>query len=361
MSGPVKIEHRDAFVKSVAAALRDRCKVPAGARVLVAVSGGADSVALLRALALLASLKPWRLELSVVHVQHHLRGDAERDAALAAELAKSLNLPFLRADLSPEDRQGNLENWARRERYAALATMAHAIDADFIATAHHADDQLETLLMRLMRGASVRGMRGMRWRARVPGPGGRALGVSAGHDSAAPGLTRRLTLIRPLLAVDREEIVRFLRELNQRWCEDQTNTDSGRVRSRLRRDVLPVLRELKADVARRSTALSDHLQQVSRVLGDLIDIAADRVIVTGRVRTFDRTDARTLRPVVLAGLLRRLLIASGAKPDRIGENAMRPVIRSIRDGAGGERTFDFSGGVRVKVTRSEITVEAPTL
>jgi tRNA(Ile)-lysidine synthetase-like protein len=352
MPGDMQIDHRHPLIKTVAAALRDRCAAPAGARLLVAVSGGADSVALLRALALLAPRGECGLSLAVGHVHHHLRDEADDDARFVERLAGELKLPFLRGDLDLNHRRGNLESAARRRRYAALVEMARTIGAPFIVTAHHGDDQLETLLMRLLRGASVRGLRGMAWRRvlRFDDDAGR----DGDSDSARP-LAWGCELLRPLLAVGRDEIIRFLRDLGQAWREDHTNADATRLRARLRRDVLPVLHDLKPDIIHRAAGLADHLRQVSALLDDAVSAAADRVVVEGGDRVIDRTDARTLRRVVLGGLLRRLLVAAGAKADRLGGRALAPVLRAIRDATGGTRTFNLSRAT-VVLTRDSVTI-----
>lgn len=342
MNRPVKVEGHDPLVKAVGAALRNRCRVTAASRLLVAVSGGADSVALLRALATLAPKNEWRMDLAVAHVQHHLRDQAEQDATFVHDLSTALKLPYFRADLDVNRGAGNLEGKARKQRYEALLIMARAFGASSIITAHHGDDQLETMIMRMLRGSSVDGMRGMAWRRML---GGQAM-------SGGPCVQ----LLRPMLAIERTEILRYLRDLNQPWCEDHTNEDVTRFRARLRRDVLPVLHELKPDVARRVSQLSDHLRQAARLLTDAVDAAADRVVVTGDLRMLDRTDARTLRPIVLAGLLRRLLLEMGARPDRIGSRALSPLVRAIGDTTGGSRSFDFSGRITVLVTRQVITI-----
>ena len=370
--------HHD-FVRALAHALRQRCRLQPGDRILVAVSGGPDSVALLRGLHALATRKEWKLNLSVGHVQHHLREQAEADARFVEELATSLKLPFLRADLdlkASANDERNLEANAREKRYDALLTMARAIDADFVATAHHGDDQMETLLMRLLRGASVRGLRGMPWRrplstesnaaqtrgatrrGRLKRPRQTTLDLQS-EPPDQPALTpkHRIALIRPLLAHSRAQIDAFLAALKQPTCIDHTNADVSRLRARLRRDVMPVLREVKPDIAARAAALADHLRQVERVLDDAISAAADRVVVTNNEHTFDRADARTLRPVILTGLLRRLLVEVGVDADRLSGRALAPLLRAIRDRAGGKRTFDFQDGARVTLTRGEIRVE----
>ncbi len=343
MNRPVKVEHHDPLVKAIGRSLGDRCRVRPGDRLLAAVSGGADSVALLRALVILAGRREWNLTLAIGHVQHHLRDDAEGDAIFVQSLASELRLPFLRADLNIEKHAGNLEAQARKQRYEALGAMAAAAGAAHVVTAHHGQDQIETMLMRLLRGSSLKGLSGMAWRRRlIPA-------ADTGHA---------MQLIRPMLAIDRRELLRFLTGLNQPWCEDHTNADASRWRARLRRDVLPVLRELKPDVAARATMLADQLRQAGKVLDDAVSVVLDRVIVQGDSRTLDRTDARTLRMIVLSGVLRHLLLELGARADRLTTRSMKPMLRAIRDTTGGSRLFQFSEGVTALITRTAIVVSA---
>ena len=214
---------------------------------IIAVSGGADSVALLRTLAALANRRTWQLKLAVGHIQHHLREEAEADAQFVAELSDQLDLPFLRTDLDLTQVRGNLESVARKERYRALRTMAAEFDASSIVTAHHGDDQLETLLMRILRGSSSRGLGCMAWRRKLQ-----------------PGSP--VVLLRPMLAVDRQQVVEFLGDLNQTWCQDHTNADRSRLRARLRHDVIPVLHDVCHDAAAKSVATADHMRQFHQVV-----------------------------------------------------------------------------------------------
>lgn len=239
--------HYHPLVRHVAAGLRRRCGVVEGDAIVLAVSGGADSVALLRAMHLLAPRRTWRLRLVVGHVQHHLRDDAEHDARFVAALAATLGLPFARRDVHPHHHGGNLEATARRQRYAALVQIAAEHDARLIATAHHADDQLETLLMRLVRGTGVRGLRGIAWR----------------HGASRDESARGISVIRPMLAATHDEAVSLLGQLQQTWCEDASNADRTRLRARLRATVTPRLRELHPRVARHAVALADAVRAVS--------------------------------------------------------------------------------------------------
>ena len=335
------------FTRAVARSLRRRCGVQGGAavgeHVLAAVSGGADSVALLRALAALAPRRRWRLRLTVAHVHHHLRGDdAERDARFVKELAEALGLPFERADLSPDETPRNVEAWARRARYEALGQIAQRCSATHIATAHHGDDQLETLLMRMMRGTSVQGLRGIAWK--------KGFKLQGSED--------RAHVVRPMLGVGRDDVTAFLREIGQTWCEDHTNADVSRERARLRRDVLPVLHDMRPDAAKRAVGMADHARDLDRWLrGEVRRAHRDTVRAEGGTYVMQRDALTGLARVVLTGLLHRVLREAGVPKDRLTRRAVSPMVRAVRDGKGGERVFEFAGGVRVTVTRDVVRMD----
>jgi len=379
-------QHR--FVKSLARALRHHCGVRAGDGLLLAVSGGADSVALLRAMVALNTARTWRLRLAVGHVQHHLRPDAqaENDARFVEELATRWNLPYWRLDLDPAQLRaaGNIEAAARRERYRALAEMARTCDARGIVTAHHADDQLETLLMRLLRGSSIRGLRGIAWRRTLTrgglGPGGlglegaglegagleqafkpSSLQASPANPKSQIPNPKSLLLLRPMLAVTRAEVRQFLTTYTQPWREDHTNADVSRWRAKLRAQVLPVLKEIRPDAAAKAVTLAAHLREVQRVLDGAIAAAADHVVVEegslARSFTLDRVDMRTWAAAVRRGLLHRLLRAAGVPADRLGRRVLNPILRACADTIGGERVFNLGAGVKIFVRRDVVKIQ----
>jgi tRNA(Ile)-lysidine synthase len=190
---------------------------PPSARVGVAVSGGADSIFLLEVLRELAPR--WNLQLSVVHIEHGIRGaDSRSDAAFVQELAGRLNLPFhfLQADVPAMD--DNLEQAAREVRQTYFTTLLSTRVVDRIATGHTGSDQAETVLYRILRGSGLAGLQGIR-------------------PVTADGL------VRPLLELDRAEIECWLRKRNIAWREDATNQDRSYARNRLRHEILPLLRE----------------------------------------------------------------------------------------------------------------------
>ena len=209
---------RTPLEQRILSCIRRQRMVGAGDRVAVAVSGGADSVALLR---LLENLRAeLGITLAVAHFDHRLRGaESDQDAQFVAELAQARGLEFFieRADVASEARRNrwNLEDAARRLRYAFFRRLLEKGSAARIAVAHTADDQAETVLAHLIRGT---------------GPAG----LGAIH-SVAGGI------VRPLLSVRRAELREYLAGLRQPWREDSTNQDSTRLRSRIRAQLVPQL------------------------------------------------------------------------------------------------------------------------
>ena len=183
---------------------------------IVAVSGGADSVFLLRMLNFLA--EELNLRLIVVHVHHGIRGEeADRDAAFTEGLAEEMHLPFRLARVDApglaEERSISLEEAARILRYQELRRVREEEKASWIALAHHRDDLVETVLFHLLRGTGPRGLRGI--------------------------LPRQEDCIRPLLSLYRAEIVEWMEEQGYTWCEDSTNQDLHHARNRIRHRILP--------------------------------------------------------------------------------------------------------------------------
>ncbi len=205
-----------------------------GMRVAVAVSGGADSVALLRALAGQPGLA-----LTVVHVHHGIRGqEADADAAFVEALADALGFRFLRHDVDTpaearRERQ-SLEEAARILRYKWLDRLLGSGEFDVVATAHTLDDQAETVLHKLLRGAWTEGLGGI-----------------------APVQTKaRGVIVRPMLGVRRAEVFAYLRALGQSWREDSSNQDTTFTRNRIRHELLPALAEYNPRIAEQLARLS---------------------------------------------------------------------------------------------------------
>ena len=230
-----------------------------GISVLVAVSGGADSVALLRGLLQLRESQ--KLTLRAAHLNHQLRGvDADSDADWVAALCRQHDVPCdielapVRA-LAEQTRRG-LEETARDVRYDFLRATATRHGCDAVAVAHTADDQAETVLHHILRGTGLTGLRGMEW--------SRSLGDS----------TR---LIRPMLAIWRTEVEEFLAGLGQDFRQDATNQDVSLTRNRLRHDLLP---RLEQDFNPRVREHLCQLAEQSAGCEEATRIAADMLLDT---------------------------------------------------------------------------------
>jgi tRNA(Ile)-lysidine synthase len=199
--------------------------LPPDGRLLLAVSGGADSTALLLIMARLA--KNLRLELGVAHFDHAMRGRraSRREERFVRELAESSGLPFYNE--SAREGQLKAEAAARSARYEFLAAVAEREGYAAVATGHTASDQAETVLLHLVRGAGLDGLAGMQARGAWPFPG---------HDG--------LTLLRPLLSVSRRGTLAYCAAACVQPIEDESNASPRYRRNRVRHELLPLLRDL---------------------------------------------------------------------------------------------------------------------
>ncbi len=316
----------------VLATIRRHGLLHGGETVLVAVSGGADSVALVD---LLHELSPaLRLSLHVAHVHHGLRSEAESDAASVARLCERLAVPFHLERVAV--RRGppweGLEAEARRARYSALLARARALDAHRIATGHTADDQAETVLMRLLQGAGPRGLAGI---APARGP-----------------------VIRPLLETRRLEIETHLRERGLEWVEDTTNRDPRFLRNRIRHEVLPFLgevwgREVIESLCRSAAAARRwviDLEQRARIelerlagrgplgfvfpVADLQALPEELAVQVLLLAASELGETRPLRGAAQRSLRRFLKPAAGRRSVRLGGLAVELSGRRLRVGPG---------------------------
>ncbi len=226
--------------------------------VLLAVSGGADSVALLRAVRALKTAGEGRI--CVAHYNHQLRGEeSSADEAFVVELARQCGLPCevgrgSRSELTTDGGDG-LEAAAREARYAFLRQTAARRGARYVVTAHSADDQAETILHRILRGTGIGGLAGMA-RARPLGPAA--------------------TLIRPLLTFRRKELVAYLETLEQPYRHDSSNDELRFTRNRIRHELLPTLaKQFNPNVVdallRLGTLAGEAQSVIEAIVGDLID------------------------------------------------------------------------------------------
>lgn len=242
-----------------------------GARLLVGVSGGPDSTALLASLVELRN--DCRFVIHVVHVDHGLRPESRGDAEYVRRLCARWNVPLnvRHANVKGLRRAEKLsmEEAARKARHRALLEEAAASGADAIVLGHTADDQIETVLLSLLRGAGLRGLAGMTEQSESPFtlPNG-----------------ERLPIIRPLLGVTRADVMDYLKERRLRPRQDASNADPEHLRNRVRHELLPLMERIRggaSDAVGRASedarlALEYVETQADGLWGEACEIAADR-------------------------------------------------------------------------------------
>ena len=322
------------LVAAVDRALRAAGLPPRGGRLVVGLSGGKDSVALTDALASLRRRRGFRVV--AAHLDHGLRPGSAQDAAFCAALCERLGVPFRAGTADVRARavreRGGLEQAARRERYAYLRRVRDEEKAAAIAVAHTRDDQAETLLLRLLRGAGAAGLAGMRPRAG--------------------------DIVRPLLAVSGEEVLAHLRERGLEWREDPSNADTAHRRNRVRRELIPYLEErfnpgIKASLARTASLLADeaaHLRAEAESLLAVIAREEGAALVLGRV-------ALAEAPTAVARVAIRQALARAGGLAQVGALHVERVLRLARAKAPSGRRLPLPGGREARFTRDAIRIE----
>ncbi|MCW5849272.1 MAG: tRNA lysidine(34) synthetase TilS [Anaerolineae bacterium] len=259
------------LVEHTRAALAADDLLERGDTVIVGVSGGVDSVALLDVLARLA--EPLRLTVHVAHLDHRLRPDSAEDASFVADLAARLGVSATlgQADVAGYSEAAGLsvEEAARHLRYAFLGAVARQQAARRVAVAHHLQDQAETVLLNLLRGAGLAGLRGMTPLAPLPpAPDevwtGGWLSGGALPDQPPTAKTKRsqsVALVRPLLQLPKADILAYVAERGLPFREDSSNRDPRFTRNRLRHELLPLL-------ATYNPAIVESLGRMARRLAD---------------------------------------------------------------------------------------------
>jgi tRNA(Ile)-lysidine synthase len=315
--------------------------------VLVAISGGADSVALLSAMVRSKASGPGRLV--AAHFNHRLRGEgSDGDAQFVARYCESLGVPLeLGSAEDPRVDLGNLaetsdasnpyaglEESARGARYEFLTATAARLGARYVVTAHTADDQAETILQRILRGTGLPGLAGIPF-ARL--------------------LSEATTVVRPLLAVTREEVLAYLRALGQGFREDASNADQGFMRNRIRHELLPLLSERYHPAVKNSLLrLGQLAAEAQAAIMPLVRLLEDQVVVYEAQGFTANTDVLLSQP---AYIVRELLIFAWRRqawPEQdMGYAEWDWLAHLVKEGAAGQRCT-MPGGIDVQKLDSSL-------
>jgi tRNA(Ile)-lysidine synthase len=309
-------------------------------RLLVAVSGGADSMALLHLYMRLRD--EGRASIAAATFDHGLRGQAGADDALfVAETCAAWGVPCVvgRATSAPPD--SGVEAWARDQRYAFLAAAALDIRARTIATAHNADDQAETVLANIIRGTGVQGLRGMLMHGTIPSAG-------------------RTGLFRPMLDVSHADLVAYCRQCGLAWREDATNDDTRFRRNWIRHAILPLLREANPDVTGALTRLAQIVHDYDELLAYArMEWTSQHLIVSSERVWFRRGAFLDALPALRSRVLMDTMASrfDGYDPDF---ERIRAAIRVVEKGGSG--SADLGGGTVLTVDSQWVSIapeEAP--
>ena len=311
--------------------------VKSGDRLVVALSGGLDSVVLLDLLLRIA--RRLRFKLSAIHVNHQLSPNAARWAAFCRDLCRSRGVP-LRVARVTVPRGDSVEAAARAARHDVF----RGLRAEYVVLAHNQDDQAETVLLQLLRGAGVKGLAAMPLlrdvagerrkedgeRRKAEGERRKEEGGSSKRDGGRTGASSHPSILRPLLDVPRREIERYARERGLKWVEDESNAASYFQRNYMRREVLPV-------IARRFPAYRSTLARAARNFAEAAQMLDDLALADGAGYCTEETlevDAlRSLAPARAKNLLRGFLARHGVRmpnAERL-EEALRQAVMASDD------------------------------
>lgn len=324
---------------AVNASIREHRLIAAGERILIAASGGTDSLALLH---ILMSLRDsLGCDLHVATLDHGLRGEAGADdARFVVETAQAWNIPVTSSTadvraLAAERRIG-IEAAARSARYDFLAQVARAIGAHRVAVAHHAGDQVETVLLHLLRGSGLRGLSGMSFASPLPG-----------HSD--------LTLIRPLLGITRADLEAYCHDHALHPRHDVSNDDLSLTRNRLRHETLPYLRDLAPGFDRRLLALAE----IAALEDNFVDSALSQTIDPHLIHQPDRITLPRAIFVALHPALQRRFVLSAARDLRAHDITAQHVAAAVDlalKGQVGARAL-LTAGVQLRRDYDAIVVE----
>lgn len=308
--------------------------IPQSAPLVVAVSGGADSLALLHILHILRDML--RIDIHVATFNHGWRESAQADVDFVRELAASWGLPVHVGQASQGTDKAPDEAGARRSRYDFLASVARKVGAAHVAVGHHRDDQAETVLLRVLRGTSLDGLVGMRWQRPLP-------------------YHAEFTLVRPLLGVSRAEIDDYCQHVNLTPRKDPTNDDIAYRRNWLRLRIMPQLQAMNPHIVPALTRLAesaawdvDYLQHQTSTL---LDAHATQ---HGHIWQLDRSAWEQWHPSMqrrtLVELVKRLYPNRTGDIDHVHVVAAHDMLMRGRQGAQSQ----FPDGVTVRIDYGNI-------
>ena len=304
-------------------------------RLIVGVSGGADSVALLLSLDELTKAGKLDLKLVVSHIDHRLRSTSHEDARWVKNLARKISVEITINRVDVNKRKDNLEQAARRARYQAFAKLAQKRNAGLVLTAHTLDDQAETIVFNLLRGSGAEGLSGME---------------TIGHLEE----NRKTLLVRPFLSwARRADTEQYCHARNIDFRRDEMNEDETFTRVRIRRQLMPLMEtfnpRVTAAISRAGKLLKDDNHALDRAAGRLLELSMDES------QKEIRTDLLAVAPPALRRRALRLWLEKCRGHLRRVEFAHTAAVESLVVNNRGARTIELPGGTSVSRKRGLLT------
>ena len=295
------------FEKSLYEALSNGDHIRVGQQIIIAVSGGKDSMTLLYSMCRIAD--GLNLKINAVHINHHLRDNSNNDQILMEKFCKQLKINFTLDHLNPATKlKGESpEAWARNHRYASLERIRKEIGADWIFTAHHGNDQIETILFHLSQGTGISGLRGI-------------------HDNQGH-------ILRPMLCFSRSDIDQYAAEMNIPWVDDSSNLDESIPRNNLRHNVIKPWERSNPDLVSAFHEISEHAKDANEALQFAANLLIPDIIKQKNDNLFslDEEQLRAIPPLLRTILLREL-IGTTEPWRRFTHNGLRNFVTNAKIG-----------------------------
>ena len=295
------------FEKSLYEALSNGDHIRVGQQIIIAVSGGKDSMTLLYSMCRIAD--GLNLKINAVHINHHLRDNSNNDQILMEKFCKQLKINFTLDHLNPATKlKGESpESWARNHRYASLERIRKEIGADWIFTAHHGNDQIETILFHLSQGTGISGLRGI-------------------HDNQGH-------ILRPMLCFSRSDIDQYAAEMNIPWVDDSSNLDESIPRNNLRHNVIKPWERSNPDLVSAFHEISEHAKDANEALQFAANLLIPDIIKQKNDNLFslDEEQLRAIPPLLRTILLREL-IGTTEPWRRFTHNGLRTFVTNAKIG-----------------------------
>ena len=311
-------------------------------KIIIGVSGGPDSMALLF---ILNSLRDeYKLQLIVCYVDHKLRKESKEEAHLVSNVSRVLGLPFIlkELDINAIRKGKTLEEAARVARYGALEEARKENNGDKIAVAHHLDDQVETILMRIIRGTSIKGLKG------IP--------VQNGY------------IVRPLREVWKDEILNFCKENNIPYVIDRSNLKPIFTRNKIRLELIPILQQYNIKVKEVLLRLSSHVEELDTFLNNIEEESLEKCTMSSNEVFIPIALIETLPEILKRRIIMRILVNLSPRPHMLNSQAYNMVLELAHKPTGkffglpgGSIAYKDTNGIRILRTLPTLTMYEPNV